>query len=150
MQDSVTVFNGAHVATTVSADDINYVKSLGAAEVIDYRNRKFEEVVGDLDAVFDTVGGDTYLRSFKVLKRGGRLISMLEQPRQELMEAFGVEASVLFTQVTTERLTKLVELVDKGALKVHVDKTFPLEQAGATLHHLEKESPRGKVVLNIV
>jgi NADPH:quinone reductase-like Zn-dependent oxidoreductase len=52
--------------------------------------------------------------------------------------------------VTTEYLTELAEMVDKGALKVHVDKTFPLEQAGAALDHLERESLRGKVVLKIV
>ncbi len=141
---------GAHVATTVSADDADYVRGLGADEVIDYKSQKFEAVVGDLDAVFDTVGGDTYERSFQVLKRGGRLVSMLQPPRPDLMKNFGVEAFSQSTQVTTERLTKLAALVDQGALRVHVDKTFPLEQAGAALLYLEKESPRGKVVLEIV
>ena len=108
-------------------------RSLGADEVIDYKSRKFEEVVRDLDAVFDTAGGDTYVRSFKVLKRGGRLVSLLEQPCQDLMNDFGIEASALFTQAAAERLTKLAELVDQGALKVHVDKAFPLEQAGTAL-----------------
>jgi alcohol dehydrogenase len=141
---------GAYVATTVSADDIDYVKGLGADEVIDYKSRKFEEVLGGLDAVFDTVGGDTYSRSFKVLKRGGRLVSMLEQPDQQLMKDFGVKAFAQFTQVNTERLRRLAELVDRNVLKVHVDKTFPLEQAAAALLYLETESPRGKVVLKIV
>jgi NADPH:quinone reductase-like Zn-dependent oxidoreductase len=103
---------GAHVATTASGDDIDYVKSLGADTVIDYKAQKFEEVVHDFDAVFDTVGGDTYVRSFKVLKKGGRLVSMLVQPRHDLMKEFGVEAFWQFTQVTTERLTKLAELVE--------------------------------------
>jgi NADPH:quinone reductase-like Zn-dependent oxidoreductase len=66
------------------------------------------------------------------------------------MNDFGVEAHVLFTLVTTERLAKLAELVDDGALKVHVHKTFILDQTGTALHHLEKESPRGKVVLKVV
>jgi alcohol dehydrogenase len=64
---------------------------------------------------FDTIGGDTYVRSFKVLKKGGRLVSMLEQPRQDLMREFGVEAFAQLTQVTTKRLTKLAGLVDQGA-----------------------------------
>jgi len=140
---------GAHVATTANGNDIGYVKGLGANSVIDYKTQKFEEVVHDLDAVFDTVGGDTYIRSFKVLKRGGRLVSMLEQPRQDLMKEFGVEAFFQFTQATTERLTRLAEFVDRGALKVHVDKTFPLEQASAAMQHLENCAPKGKVVLKI-
>jgi alcohol dehydrogenase len=141
---------GAYVATTASGDDMDYVKSLGADTVIDYKKQKFEEVVRDFDAVFDTVGGDTYVRSFKVLKKGGRLVSMLVQPRQDLMKEFGVEAFALFTQVTTERLKKLAELVDNGALKVHVDKIFPLSQASEALLQLEKQPPKGKFVLKLV
>jgi NADPH:quinone reductase-like Zn-dependent oxidoreductase len=140
---------GAHVATTASAHDSDYVKGLGAIVVIDYKTQRFDEVVHDLDAVFDTVGGDTYVRSFKALKRGGRLISMLEQPRQDLMKEFGVEAFFQFTQVTTERLTRLAELVQRDALKVNVDKIFPLEQASAAMQYLENQAPRGKVVLKV-
>ena len=140
---------GADVATTASVNDSGYVKGLGANTVIDYKTQQFEEVVRDLDAVFDTVGGDTYIRSFKVLKRGGRLVSMLVQPREDLMKEFGVEAFFQFTQATTERLARLAQLVDRGALKVHVDKTFPLAQASAALQHLENRAPKGKVVLKI-
>lgn len=141
---------GAYVATTASGDDIDYVKNLGADTVIDYKKQKFEEVVRDFDAVFDTVGGDTYVRSFKVLKKGCRLLSMVEQPRQDLMKEFGVEAFWLFTQVTTERLTKLAELVDNGVLKVHVDEVFPLSRASGALLQLEKQPPKGKFVLKLV
>jgi NADPH:quinone reductase-like Zn-dependent oxidoreductase len=77
------------------------------------------------------------------------VVSMLEQPRKELMEKFGVEAVFQFTQITTDRLTKLAELVDAGALKVHVDKILPLRQAASAMLTLEKEPPRGKVVLRI-
>jgi alcohol dehydrogenase len=140
---------GAHVATTASAEDLDYVKNLGADEVVDYRSQRFEAVLGGLDAVFDTVGGETYARSFRVLKRGGRLVSMLEQPNQELLNDFGITAVAQFTQVNTERLGKLAELVDRNVLKVHVDKTFPLERAAAALLHVETKSPRGKVVITI-
>jgi NADPH:quinone reductase-like Zn-dependent oxidoreductase len=140
----------AHVAATATGNEIDYVKSLGADTVVDYKTQKFEDVVGGLDAVLDTVGGETYVRSFKVLKRGGRLVSMVEPPHLDLMKEFGVEALSQFTQVTTERLTKVAELVDDGALKVHVDKTFPLEQASAALQQLENQSPKGKVVLKLV
>jgi NADPH:quinone reductase-like Zn-dependent oxidoreductase len=140
---------GAHVATTVSPDNIEYVKRLGAHTVIDYKNQSFEHVVGGLDAVLDTVGGDTYVRSFNVLKKGGRIVSMLVQPRRELMKKFGVEAFAEFGYVTTDRLTALAKLVDQGVLKVHIDETFQLERASAALLQLEKASPRGKIVLRI-
>ena len=140
---------GAHVASTVAGKDIDYVKSLGADTLIDYKTQRFEDTVRDLDAVFDTIGGDTYVRSFTVLKRGGRLVSMLVQPRPELVKEFGVEAFFQFTQVTAERLIKLADLIDQRALKVHIDKIFPLAQAAAALEHLEKGSPKGKVVLRI-
>ena len=140
---------GARVATTVRADDIDYAKRLGADVVIDYRMQKFEEAVNNQDAVLDTVGGDTYARSFEVLKRGGRLVSMLEQPNRKLMSEHGVEASFLFTQVTVDRLAKLAKLVDQGALKVHVGETFPLNEASAALLRQETDPPRGKIVLEI-
>jgi NADPH:quinone reductase-like Zn-dependent oxidoreductase len=75
---------------------------------------------------------------------------MLEPPQPHLIKKFGVGALSQFTQVTTERLTKLAELVDNGPLKIHVDKTFPLEQASAALQLVENQSPKGKVVLKLV
>jgi NADPH:quinone reductase-like Zn-dependent oxidoreductase len=140
---------GAYVATTVSAKDIPYVKGLGANEVMDYKSRPFEELVENFDAVFDTIGGDTYVRSFKALKEGGIIVSMLEQPRSELMEKHGVTAIGQFTQVNSERLSKLTELAEKRVIKVNVDKTFSLGQAGEALEYLQKGHPRGKVVLRV-
>jgi len=140
---------GAYVATTVSARDIPYVKELGADEAIDYKNQSFDEMLNDYDAAYDTVGGETYVRSFRVLKGGGIIVSMLEQPRSDLMERYGVNAIGQLTQVTSERLSKLAELVDKRVIKVYVDRTFPLEQAGEALEYQQKGHPRGKVVLKI-
>lgn len=140
---------GARVATTVGAADVDYARALGADTIIDYESQKFEEILGDLDAVLDTVGGDTYARSFKSLKKGGRLASMLEKPRQALSDEFCVEASMVLARPTTERLTRLAELVDQGVLKVNIDRTLPLEQAAHALLYLEQGSLRGKVVLTI-
>ncbi|TSC72706.1 MAG: NADPH:quinone reductase Zn-dependent oxidoreductase [Parcubacteria group bacterium Gr01-1014_38] len=140
---------GATVAATASADDAQYVKDLGADQVIDYKTQKFEDLLHDYDAVFDTVGGETYARSFKVLRKGGVIVSMVEQPNAELMQQYGVTAISQFTQVTTERLSKLAELVEQGVIKVRLDKTFPLEQAGAALTYLQAGHPRGKVVVEI-
>ena len=140
---------GATAAATASADDAQYVRDLGADQVINHQTQQFEDVIRDYDAVFDTVGGETYARSFKVLNKGGVIVSMVEQPNAELMQQYGVTAIAQFTQVSTERLTKLAELVDQGVLKVHIDKTFPLEQAGAALAYLQTGHSRGKVVLEI-
>jgi NADPH:quinone reductase-like Zn-dependent oxidoreductase len=106
-------------------------------------------LIGDYDAAFDTVGGETYSRSFKVLKRGGIIVSMLEQPNQELMTQFGVKAIFQFTQINRDRLTKLAQWVDQNNIRVNVDKTFPLEEAGRALDYQRDVHPRGKVVLAI-
>jgi alcohol dehydrogenase len=140
---------GAYVATTVTANDKQFAKELGADEIIDYKTQTFEELIRDYDAAFDTVGGETYSRSFKVLKRGGTIVSMLEQPNQELMKQFGVKAIFQFTQLTRDRLTKLAQWVDQNNIRVNVDKTFPLEEAGKALDYQRDVHPRGKVVLEI-
>jgi len=141
---------GAYVTTTVSTNDKEFVKELGADEVIDYKTQNFEDVLShDYDAVFDTVGGETYTRSFKVLKRGGIIVSMLEQPNQELMDRFGVKAIFQFTQVNRERLTKLAQWVDQNNIRVNVDKTFPLDEAAKALDYQRDVHPRGKVVLQV-
>lgn len=142
-------FLGAHVATTVSANDKQFAKELGADKVIDYKAEAFEDSLHGYDAVFDTVGGETYTRSFKVLKKGGIIVSMLEQPNQGLMEQFGVKATAQFTQVNRERLTKLAQWVDQNDIRVNVDRAFPLEEAAKALDYQRDVHPRGKVVLAI-
>jgi alcohol dehydrogenase len=140
---------GAHVATTVSSDDKQFVQKLGADEVIDYKTQTFEDIVHDYDAVFDTVGGDTYTRSFKVLRKGGIIVSMLEQQSSELMEQFGVKAVSQFTQVNREPLSKLAEWVDQNKVKLNIEKTYSLDEAGRALDYLRDIHPRGKIVLTI-
>jgi alcohol dehydrogenase len=142
---------GAYVATTVSSDDKQFAAKLGADEVIDYRTQAFEDLVHDYDAVFDTVGGETYSKSFEVLKKkgGGIIVSMLEQPNKGLMEQFGVKAMFQFTQVNRERLTKLAQWVDKNNIKVNVDRAFPVDDAAKALDYVKDVHPRGKVVLTM-
>ncbi|MFL6319907.1 MAG: NADP-dependent oxidoreductase [Nitrososphaeraceae archaeon] len=141
---------GAYVATTVSTDDKQFVQELGADQVIDYKTENFEETIHDYDAVFDTVGGDTYKRSFKVLKKGsGIIVSMLEQPNSDLMNQHGVKAIFQFTQADRERLTKVAKWVDQNNIKVNVDKTFSLDDAAKALDYQKDVHPRGKVVLTV-
>jgi len=140
---------GAYVATTATGDDIAYVKKLGANEVIDYKNEVFENKLKDFDAVFDTIGGETYTKSFQVLKKGGIIVSMIEKPNTELMEKYAVKAISQYTIVTSERLEKLAELIEKNVLKVHVDTVFPLEEAADALAYVEEGRAKGKVILEI-
>jgi alcohol dehydrogenase len=144
---------GAYVATTVSGKDKQFAKEeIGADEIIDYKTQTFEDVLTshDYNAVLDTVGGETYSRSFKILKRGtGIIVSTLEQPNQELMEKFGVKAIFVFSQVNRERLTKLAQWVDQNNVRVNVDKMFPLDDAAKALEYQKDGHPRGKVVLAI-
>ena len=138
---------GAYVATTVSTNDKQFVQELGADIVIDYKTQTFEDLVHEYDAVFDTVGGETYRRSFKVVKKAGIIVSMLEQPDSELMNQYDVKAIFRFTQATRERLTKLAEWIDQNNIRVNVEKKFSLEKAGDALDYQKDVHPRGKVVL---
>lgn len=138
---------GAHVAVTVSGKDIDFVKILGANEIIDYKNQKFEEVLKDYDAVYDTIGGETTDRSFKVLKKGGILASMKGQPNQELAKQFGVTGVAINSQTTTARLQRLTQLVESEVVKPHVDKVFTLDQIKEAFEYKANAHPQGKVVI---
>jgi alcohol dehydrogenase len=140
---------GAEIATTVSANDKQFVQELGADVVIDYKSQNFEDLLHDYDSVFDTVGGQTYKRSFKVLKKGGIIVSMLEQPNSELMNQYDIKAIFQFTQADRERLTKLAQWVDQNNMRVNVDRTFSLAEAADALDYQKDVHPRGKVVLDI-
>src|ERR671919_1143730 len=135
---------GAHVATTVSTNDKQFVQQLGADQIIDYKKENYEDVIHDYDAVFDTVGGETYKRSFKVFKKGGGIIvSTLEQPNSELMSKYGIKALFLFSQVNRQRLIKLAQWVDQNNIGVNIDKTFPLDGASKALDYQKDVHPRG-------
>ena len=138
---------GAFVIATAFTNDVEFVKSLGADEVIDARVRKFEEQVREIDGVLDTTRGDTATRSYRVLKRGGVLVSLTAQPDEARMKETGVIAIAQFTQPTTERLTRLAALVDQGVVTPRVDRMFPLDQAAAAFSYNDAGNPRGKVVI---
>ena len=138
-----------YTATTVSTNDKEFVQQLGANEAIDYKTQTFDDILHDYDAVFDTVGGETYTRSFKILKKGGMIVSMLEQPNQEIMHQFGVKATHQFTKVNRERLIRLAQWIDQNNIHVNIDRTFPLDEAGKALDYQRDVHPRGKIVLGM-
>lgn len=140
---------GAYVVTTVASGEKDFAKQLGADEVIDYNTQKFEKIIQDFDAVFDTVGGETTHKSFQVLKKGGVLVSMLGQPDKGLAQKYGVTAIGQGTNTNSSHLTRLAELVNAGKIKVHVDTVYPLEKVKEAFTRLENGHPQGKVVLKI-
>ncbi len=140
---------GAHVATTATGRGLDYVKDLGADQIIDYKTAKFEETLKDYDAVFDMVGGEVCTKSFTVLKNGGVLVSMAGQPDVALAEKYNVTAVALMTSTTNEGLSKLAELIDNGVVKVNVDKIFDLSHIDEAFTTREAGGVLGKVGVRI-
>lgn len=141
--------HGAFVAATAAAKDKDYVKSLGADLVIDYQSEKFEDMLKDYDAVFDTFSGDTTNKSLKVLKKGGIIVSMLGAVDKALADKFQVTAIGQMTNTLTKKLHRLTDLVNSGKVKPQVDKVFPIGKTIDAFNHLSTGHPRGKVVIKI-
>ncbi|WP_125591197.1 NADP-dependent oxidoreductase [Companilactobacillus jidongensis] len=139
---------GAEVYTTASPRSIEDLKKLGADKVLDYHTEKFEEVLSNLDLVVDTVGHDTYKHSFEVLKPGGRLVSLVESPDEELAEKYSVHAMYLSGKFDNP-LSKVVKLVSEGKVKLHIQKEFPLNAHGVkdAQDYYENNHVFGKVAL---
>jgi NADPH:quinone reductase-like Zn-dependent oxidoreductase len=140
---------GAYVATTASVEDADFVKGLGADEVIDYKTQDFSQLVHDYDAVFDTVGGETNAKSYQVLKSGGTLVSMLVPPDEEKVNAKQLHYTQQSSRATQERLAKVSELVEADKLTVRIDKVFSLDEAAAAFEYLKTGHSRGKVVIKV-
>lgn len=142
---------GLRVVATAATEDIPFVRELGVDTAIDFQTQRFEDVVQDAEAVIDLVGGATQTRSFQVLRRGGRLISAVSAPDQELARSRGVEAAFFLVNVTTADLARIGELVDRGALRTHVGAVLPLADAREAHAMLEgsRPSPKGKIVLAV-
>jgi len=140
---------GAHVATTVSGQHVDFARRLGADQVIDYKTQRFEDEVEDVDMVFDLIGGETQDRSWSVLKRGGILVSTLTQPSQEKAAERGARGMRYTVEESGADLSEIARLIDSGRVRPIVARTFPLEQAAEAQRFLEKEHPAGKVVLTV-
>ncbi len=140
---------GAHVATTATGPGLDFVKKLGADEVIDYKIQKFEELLSGFDAVFDTVGGETFEKSFKVLKRGGMIVSMVAADEKNSAAQYGVTAITQGTNVNTENLNKLAELIEKKVVRPYIDKVYPFDNIKEAFQEVEKGEVLGKIVITI-
>ena len=131
-------WSGAHVVATASVGNLDFVRQSGADEVIDYRQRSFEEIAANVDVIFDTVGGETLERSIAMLKPDARLISVATESSET--EYF------FYVEPNHEQLVEIAGLIDAGTLKPVIDKVMPLEQAR---HAYEAKAKRGKVVLSV-
>ena len=138
---------GARVAATVSTDNVEFARALGADIVIDYKTQRFEEHLSDLDMVFDLIDGDTRERSWPLLKKGGILISTLSEPSAEKAREHGVRARRYTVEADGDELAEIAELVAAGKVTPHVRDTYPLTDAADALVAVEQGHTIGKIVL---
>ncbi len=137
---------GAHVTGTASGRNEEFVRGLGVDEFVDYTQQSFEEVVKDVDVVFDTVGGDTFQQAFHCLKKGGFLVTSVAFPADEAQK-FGVGAARVQCKPNAEQLAAISEMVNAGKLKAHVATVLPLAEVKQAFQLSESRRTRGKIVL---
>ncbi|AGH96636.1 hypothetical protein A11Q_2420 [Pseudobdellovibrio exovorus JSS] len=164
---------GAYVITTTSGRNTDFVRSLGADEIIDYTKQNFEEVLKEVDIVFDTLGGEALYKSFQVLRPGGHVVSISGAPDQrladdmglgfikrEILRLVGLKANCMaaktkghyrfiFMKPSGDQLAKIAKLIEDGKIKPIIDKEFAFDDAQKALDHLELGRSRGKVVVKI-
>lgn len=165
---------GATVATTTSAANTDLVKSLGADVVIDYKKEDFETILNDYDVVLNSQDGKTLEKSLRVLKQGGKVISISGPPDpafgQEIganwfltlvfkllsagirkkAKRLGVNFSFLFMKAQGEQLGQITKLIESGVLKPVIDKVFPFAQTNEAMSYVESGRAKGKVVIKVI
>lgn len=142
-------WKGAYVIGTASDKNAEFLKSIGADEVIDYKNQRFEDLVGNLDVVLDTVGGDTFERSWDILKPGGFLVTTIANIPEGEPEKRGVRAKRVVTQSDGKELAQIAAIIDERKIKPVVTAVLPLEDARKAHEMSETLHTRGKIVLRI-
>ena len=164
---------GAIVATTTSTANLDLVKRLGADIVVDYRKDDFETILRDYDVVLDTLGGETLEKSVRVLKPGGKLISISGPPDPAFAKDIGsswslrlvmrllsyrirkkakrhqVSYSFLFMRASGDQLREIGSLIDSGIIRPVVDRVFPFESTKEALAYVEKGRAKGKVIVKV-
>jgi NADPH:quinone reductase-like Zn-dependent oxidoreductase len=146
----IAVHAGAHVIGSATGAGIAAVEELGAHEVVDRSQGagRWEEAIDPVDLVFDTVGGDTLVRSAAVVRPGGRIVSVAEEPPADLPS--GISGVYFVVEPNGEQLAELGRLADEGAVKPRVDVVVPLADARSAFERVMAPGKRGKVVLEVV
>lgn len=142
-------WKGAYVIGTASGANVDFVKNLGADEVIDYKAQKFEDVVKDVDVVLDLIGGEVEKASIKVLKPGGILVTAVGLQHRDELEAKGIRGKEYYAQSKPEDLNRIAALIDEGAVKPVIAKVLPLEKAAEAQTESAGGHVRGKIVLQV-
>lgn len=142
-------WKGAHVIGTASAANAEFVRSLGADQVIDYNTTPFEQVVENVDVVLDTLGGDTQARSYSVVKPGGIMVSTSAPPDAQKAEERGIRAEMMNMKPSASLLEEIASLLDSGQVKTLVAQTFSLSEARQAQELSQGGHVRGKIVLQI-
>jgi len=142
---------GAYVATTASTKNIEFLKSLGADEVIDYTKDDFSQVLENYDLVIDTLGGEIQDKSLSILNNGGMLVSIVEEPDQEKAEKIGVKTKFHWLIPDGKELAELAGMMENQTLKPVVGTGFPFSEQGLKDAHELSEShhARGKIVIEV-
>ncbi|MDQ1146020.1 alcohol dehydrogenase [Bacillus sp. SORGH_AS 510] len=164
---------GATVAATASEAGTNLVKSLGADEIINYKTEKFEEKLKNFDAVFDTLGGEILEKSFKVIKSGGKIVSVSGLPNARFGKEYGsgffktllftaasykltalgkkhnVQYTFLFMKPSGNQLQIITDFIEAGNIKPIIDRVFPFEEAQKAMEYVESGRVKGKIILKI-
>ncbi|WP_242255799.1 NADP-dependent oxidoreductase [Bacillus cereus group sp. BfR-BA-01379] len=164
---------GATVTTTASEAGSNLVKSLGADEIINYKTEKFEEMLKDYDAVFDTIGGTTLEKSFNIIKNGGNIVSVSGMPNARFGKEFGsgffktllfslvsrkltalekkhnAQYSFLFMKPSGDQLRTIANYIEAGEIKPVIDRVFPFEDAQKAMEYSEAGRAKGKIIVKI-
>ncbi len=142
-------WRGAHVIATASAANADLVSFLGADEVIDYRRERFFEHVQGVDVVLDTVGGQVQQDSWRTLRPGGLLVSIVDPPSEEAARQRSVQSAFVFIQPNAAVLEQIAGLVDAGQLRPVVGAEFALRDAAAAQRLSQSGRARGKIVLYV-
>jgi alcohol dehydrogenase len=164
---------GATVAATTGTTNVALVKSLGANVVIDYKTQDFEDVLRDYDVVLNSQDGKTLDKSLRVLKRGGKLISISGPPDPQFgrevaapgfvrgvmwllssgvrrkAQQLGVDYSFLFMKASGSQLGEITRLIDAGAIRPVMDRVFPFASTNEALAYVEAGRAKGKVVVRL-
>ncbi len=141
--------HGAKVIATASASNARFLRELGADEVIDYQSVRFEDRIKDADVVFDTVGGETLRRSYGIVKRGGYLVTIVDDLDSAALEQRGIRGSHAVVRADGGQLAQIARLIDAGKIIPHASEIFDLASAAAAQDLSQKGRTRGKIVLRI-
>ncbi len=148
----IAKYLGAYVIGTGSDANYDFVKELGADEYVDYNHERFEEVIQNVDIVFDAVGGDNPKRSLDIIRGGGLLIAIaggITDEVKKLAEEKGIKAWAYMVQSNGDDMEQLAELLEAGTIKPYISHEFSFDQIAQAHNQIETGRTRGKIVINV-